>query len=324
MHIPDGFVNTPVAVASGLLAAGGVGLAIHHARQSFPPSRVPLLGLSAAFIFAAQMLNFPVAGGTSGHLLGATLAAILLGPAGGIVAMTAVVIVQSLMFADGGITAMGANLFNMAILSVIGGSVTYHLLLRITGRNHTVSAAVAGWCSVMLAAASCSGQIALSGHAKPALILSAMLWTHALIGIGEGLITAMVVAGIARTHVHLLQPTAPAPAARSSVWLAAALGLIVSLGLAIFVSPFACPWPDGLERVAEQLGFDTAAMEEPILAGLFGDYQVSSIANPTLSTAAAGAIGTLVMLGIGTLLAVALVLARPRAAAPVRPTPEGP
>src|SRR5512142_506416 len=115
MHIPDGFLDGRTAVVSAALSAVAVGVALNHAKQSMPPRRIPLLGLTASFIFAAQMLNFPVAGGTSGHLIGAVLAAVLLGPSAAIVVMSAVVILQCFMFADGGLTALGANLFNMAL-----------------------------------------------------------------------------------------------------------------------------------------------------------------------------------------------------------------
>src|SRR5512147_218372 len=131
MHIPDGFLDAKTALATGALAAAGLGLALRDARRSLPPRKVPLMGLSAAFIFAAQMLNFPVAGGTSGHLVGAVLASVLLGPSAAIVVMTAVLLIQCLLFADGGLLALGANLFNMAIVAVLGGHAVYRAVRRV-------------------------------------------------------------------------------------------------------------------------------------------------------------------------------------------------
>src|SRR5512143_477384 len=128
MHIPDGFLDAKTAIATGGLALAGLGVALRQARLSLPPRRVPLLGLSAAFIFAAQMLNFPVAGGTSGHLIGGVLAAVLLGPSAAVLVLTCVLVVQCLMFADGGLLALGANVFNMGLASVVGGYLVYRLL----------------------------------------------------------------------------------------------------------------------------------------------------------------------------------------------------
>src|SRR5512141_3014809 len=133
MHIPDGVLDAKTAVTTAALSAAGLAYAVRRVRVAFPPRRVPLIGLAAAFIFAAQMLNFPVAGGTSGHLMGSVLAAILLGPSAAIMAMSAVLILQALLFNDGGITALGANLFNMALLAPVAGFALYRLLARMLG-----------------------------------------------------------------------------------------------------------------------------------------------------------------------------------------------
>src|SRR5689334_8604134 len=119
MHIPDGFLDAKVALGAGALSALGVGAAVRNARLRLPPRKIPLMGLSAAFIFAAQMLNFPVAGGTSGHLIGGVLASVLLGPSAAVLVLTAVLMVQCFVFADGGILALGANVFNMGIVSSV-------------------------------------------------------------------------------------------------------------------------------------------------------------------------------------------------------------
>ncbi|MDR7465106.1 MAG: energy-coupling factor ABC transporter permease, partial [Armatimonadota bacterium] len=125
MHIPDGFLDTPTAIAGGVLAAAGLGLALRTVRRTLPHRAVPLVGVAAAFIFAAQMLNFPVAGGTSGHLIGAVLAAVLLGPSAAVLVMSSVLILQAFLFADGGITALGANIFNMALVASLLGYALY-------------------------------------------------------------------------------------------------------------------------------------------------------------------------------------------------------
>ena len=131
MHIPDGFIDGKTAAASAVISAVGVGLALRRVRRELPPRKIPLLGLSAAFLFAAQMVNFPVAGGTSGHLVGGALVAALLGPSAAVVVVTTVLIVQCFLFQDGGVTALGANIFNMAIINSVAGYVIYRALCRI-------------------------------------------------------------------------------------------------------------------------------------------------------------------------------------------------
>ncbi|HNX49185.1 MAG TPA: energy-coupling factor ABC transporter permease, partial [Thermoanaerobaculaceae bacterium] len=184
MHIPDGFLDARTAVTAGILAAAGLGIALRQARTHLPQRRVPLLGITAAFVFAAQMVNFPVAGGTSGHLIGAVLAAVLLGPSAGVVVISAVLIVQCLMFADGGISALGANILNMGVLGVVGGWAIYDLVSRavrgLFGR--ILAAGFAAWCSTMIAAVACAGELAVSGTVGWSVVLPAMAGVHALIG----------------------------------------------------------------------------------------------------------------------------------------------
>src|SRR5512142_358034 len=159
MHIPDGFIDGKTAVTTALLSVAGVGLALRQVRRRLPARRVPLLGLAAAFLFAAQMVNFPVAGGTSGHLMGGVLAAALLGPSAAIVVLTTVLIVQCFLFADGGVLALGANIFNMAIIGAAAGYAIYHGVRRwVPGtRGQVAAVAFAGWCSTVLAAVCCAG-----------------------------------------------------------------------------------------------------------------------------------------------------------------------
>lgn len=208
MHIPDGFLNVPTAVAAYAVAGTGVAYASRRTAQELGERQVPLMGVSAAFIFAAQMLNFPVAMGTSGHLLGGALAAILLGPWAGTLVITAVVAVQALLFQDGGLLALGANVLNMSLVGVWAGYLVYGLVARLVGPGRAgvlAGGVVGGWVSVVLAALLAAAEIAISGHAAWAVVVPAMVGVHALIGIGEGLITAGVLAFLMAARPDLLE-----------------------------------------------------------------------------------------------------------------------
>jgi len=307
VHIPDGFLDAKTAAATGVLAAAGLGVALAGVRRALPPRRVPLIGLAAAFVFAAQMLNFPVAGGTSGHLVGAVLAAVLLGPSAAVVVMSAVLILQCLMFADGGVTALGANIFNMALVATGVGYAVYRLLVRVAGgslRARLFATAFAAWCSTVAGAVVCAGQLALSGTVAWGAVFPAMAGVHMLIGLGEALITTLVVAAVARARPELLAgQDAPRPGSRYG--LLAAQGAIVALGLVIFVAPFASGWPDGLERVASVLRFGHRAAAAHSWAPL-ADYGVRGLRSPVLSTVVAGGVGTVVAFGLAWVLAAIL------------------
>jgi cobalt/nickel transport system permease protein len=305
VHIPDGFLDARTAVATSVLATAGLGLALAGVRRTVPPRRIPLIGLAAAFVFAAQMLNFPVAGGTSGHLIGAVLAAVLLGPSAAVLVMSAVLILQCLMFADGGVTALGANLFNMALVAPTVGYGVYRLLRRVAGeglQGRLFATAFAAWCSTVAAAISCAGQLALSGTVPLRVALPAMGGIHLLIGLGEGLITTLVVAAVARARPELLLERTGARLQPRYGELAAQ-GVLVALGLAIFVAPFASGWPDGLEKVAATLGFEHRAAAAPALAAPLPDYGIPGVGSAALSTIIAGVTGTLVAFGLAWLLA---------------------
>jgi cobalt/nickel transport system permease protein len=304
MHIPDGFLDTKTIAATGVLAAGGVGVALRHVRRQLPRRKVPLLGLAAAFVFAAQMLNFPVAGGTSGHLIGGVLTAVLLGPSAAVVVLTSVLIVQCFLFADGGVTALGANIFNMAL---VGGVAGYGIYRVVSGwkrdvRTQVMAAAFAAWCSTVLAAICCAGELALSGTAAWSVAFPAMANVHMLIGLGEGLITALVLVAIARARPELLEQDSPPSLAPVVVF-----GLLISLGLALFVAPFACSWPDGLEKVAATLGFEHRTAATPLVAAPIPDYALPGIKSAGWATAMAGAIGTVVVFVLAFVLARVLV-----------------
>ena len=215
LHAPDGFFSLPVIVATWAMSAPAIYLALHRAGRSLTERTVPVLGVMAAFIFAAQMLNFPVAGGTSGHLIGAALAAIVLGPWAAVVAMTAVVALQAIVFQDGGLVAMGANLLNLAVIPVFVAWVVFSL-----GRRFAVSrgrllvlSGICAWVSVEAGALATAIELGLSGTSPVYLVVPGMLGTHALIGLGEALITAGAVAVIYNAKRELLMNRGLVPAA---------------------------------------------------------------------------------------------------------------
>jgi cobalt/nickel transport system permease protein len=219
MHIPDGFLSAPVSGAFYGASAFVVALAVWQTNRTLSERTVPLMGVLAAFIFAAQMMNFPVAGGTSGHMLGGALAAILVGPWAAIVVMTAVIGVQALMFQDGGLAVLGANVFNMGIVTAFVGFGVYWLASVLSdGRRQAVlvGAFAAAWISVMLAALLTSAQLALSDTSPWSVVLPAMMGVHALIGIGEGLITAGAVAFVLATRPDLVRVAGSRPVGQAA------------------------------------------------------------------------------------------------------------
>jgi cobalt/nickel transport system permease protein len=300
MHIPDGFLSLPVAAGTTVLAIAGMAIAIRDVKNNLPERKVPLLGLAAAFIFAAQMLNFPVAAGTSGHLTGATLATVLLGPSAAVIVISAVLILQCLMFADGGITALGANIFNLAVVAPVVSYATYRFILGFgTSTNaepdlfkRLLAILIAAWLSIVVASVFCAFELALSNAAALQLVLPAMSGVHMVIGLGEAAITAFVIANIIRLRPDLLGNNHSVNNTAGNGRSFLALGLIVSLALAIFVSPFASSSPDGLEFVAEQLGFIASGTNLLTQAPL-PDYSVPGIESVMVGSLLVGVIGTL-------------------------------
>jgi cobalt/nickel transport system permease protein len=210
LHAPDGFLTVPVAIVMWVLTVGVLAIAVRRTNGALDERAVPLMGVMAAFIFAAQMFNFPVAGGTSGHLLGGVLAAILLGPWAGTLVMACVVAVQGLLFQDGGLVVMGANIFNMGIVGTLGGYYLYRLLAGALGgeaRARIPAAAIAAWLAVEGGALAISLQLIVSGTVPAETTLPVMLGVHALIGIGEALITvgALAFIGTARRDLFDLR-----------------------------------------------------------------------------------------------------------------------
>ncbi len=208
MHIPDGLLNAPTIAVTYAASVGGVGMAVRHLNRKLQEKQVPLMGVLAAFIFAAQMINFPVAGGTSGHLIGAALAVILLGPWSSIAILTCVLIAQCLIFQDGGLLALGANVLNMAIMGSLSASGILRVLswLKVTGKRGRVAACfTAAWVSVVVTAVTCAVELAASGVAPAWIVIPAMTGVHAIIGIGEGLITIAMVVLVRSVRVDLLE-----------------------------------------------------------------------------------------------------------------------
>jgi cobalt/nickel transport system permease protein len=291
LHIPDGFLSFIVSAVCWAISTMILSIAISRTNKSLGEKQVPLMGVMAAFIFAAQMINFPVAGGTSGHLLGGALAAIVLGPWAAMVVMTAVIAVQSLLFQDGGLLVMGANILNMGLItSVIG----YGLYRAVFGRPRRVKLVVAGfgaWLSVMAGALATALELWLSGTSNLQTVTLAMLGVHAVIGIGEALITVAALTFILQTRPGLVgEGSAAARGGRG--WALA--GVVLSL-VVVLLSPFASVNPDGLNRVAMDLGFIQSAQSG---SGPFAGYKVPFLDSASASRIAAGGIGILAVLAI--------------------------
>lgn len=199
MHIPDGFVSAPISAAAFAGAAVVCGVAVARAEKTLGERQIPLVGVTAAFVFAAQMLNFPVAAGTSGHFMGAALAAILLGPLNGALVMALVVIIQCLLFADGGLTALGTNILNMGVIGGMGGYGVCRVVSALAPSSKAgflAAAAVASWSSVVLASSACAVELGLSGTYPVGVTLPAMAGIHAAIGLGEALVTTMTLSTV--------------------------------------------------------------------------------------------------------------------------------
>jgi cobalt/nickel transport system permease protein len=302
LHIPDGFLAPQVALGLWVATAVVTGIALRRIGQRKPAaaSQTILMGLSGAFIFAAQMFNFPVAAGTSGHLLGGVLAGFLLGPWAGSVVMATVIGIQALLFQDGGLLALGANIFNMGVIGTLGGTLVARGIAAIFGnarRSTLFGVGVAAWLSVMAAAGFTTLQLGLSGTTDISIGLPAMLGTHALIGLGEALISVAAISFIAVSAPEIFAksaPTAPTSPRRRVV-----AGLIITAATVSLASLFASTSPDGLEKIATDLGFINTSQAAPF--ELFADYSIPGF-DGVAGTALAGVIGVLVVLLVIVLL----------------------
>ena len=296
LHIPDGFLTIVVSLIFWLITIIMVGLAVSKTNQSLGEKQVPLMGIMAAFIFAAQMLNFPIAGGTSGHFLGGALAAIVLGPWAGILVMTAVIGVQALLFQDGGLLVMGANIFNMGILTAVIGFGLYRSVIHLKRGIRMVFAGGAAWIATMAAALVTALQLWLSGTTQLEIVLPAMLGVHALIGLGEALITVAALTYIEQTRPDLIDLK---KTAKEGGWGWVVSGIVLSL-FAVLLSPFASGNPDGLERIAEDLGFLGSGLDAPYQ--ILPDYTIPFLGETAISTVLAGIVGIIVVAGLMILL----------------------
>lgn len=292
MHIPDGFLTPAVAAVGWVAAIVLIVVAVRRTRRSLDDRTVPVMGVLAAFIFAAQAVNFPVAAGTSGHLIGAALASILLGPWAAMLVMTAVVVVQGFLFQDGGLIVMGWNVVNMGVVAAFSGAVVFAGARRLGGgsRPATLAAAfAAGWIAVVAGAMATAIELAASGTTPLALGAAAMTSIHALIGVGEGIITAAAIGLVLASRPELLGAP-PRSGTRSAAVALAGLGMALLVAAA---SPLGSPRPDGLEAVAGRLGFLESARAAPF--EILPDYALPLIQNPAAATIGAVALGTLIV-----------------------------
>lgn len=300
LHIPDGFLSVPVALIGWLLAILFIGLALRQTREKFDERQIPLMGVMAAFIFAAQAINFPVLGGTSGHLLGGALATIVLGPWAAVLVMAAVIGLQGLLFQDGGLLVMGWNITNMGVLTVFVAAAVYRLVRGRLANDRTgliIGGAAGAWLSVMAAALATSLELAASGTSPLNIVLPAMLAVHAAIGTGEAIITVGALLLIYSTRPDLLRQGALSTDQKSLTGVA--VGLLIALTVALF-SFTASGDPDGLERVAEDQGFLQTALDP--LYSLLPDYTIPFLGNETVSGIVAVVVGTLVVFGLALII----------------------
>lgn len=321
VHVPDGFIDAPTSAVTAVVAAGALAVSLRGARRELDERTAPLAGLVAAFIFAVQMLNFPVAAGTSGHLLGGALAAILVGPFTGVLCVSVVLLMQGILFADGGLTALGVNITDMAIVTTLVAYAVFRGLLKVlprTRRSVTAASFVAALLSVPAASVAFTLLYAIGGTTDVSIgkVATAMIGVHVLIGIGEAAITALTVGAVIAVRPDLVYgarelrqglklrvngvlvdapPSQPAPAApvaartsRRALWIT---GLATSLVLAGFVSFYASANPDGLEKVAHDKGIDVKAEEHAAADSPLADYGVNDISDARLSGGLAGVIG---------------------------------
>ena len=296
LHIPDGFLSAAVAAVGWALAIAAIAYALRQTRGQLGGKQIPLMGVLAAFIFAAQSINVPVGGGTSGHLLGGVLAAIILGPWAAVLIMASVVGVQAILFQDGGITALGFNIVNMGVITSFTGHFVYQQLKKIFGEGRNsiwIAGAVGGWLSMMIGAVAAGIELAISGTSPLNVALPAMAIVHAVLGIIEAVITVGALTFIYSTRRDLLAIGVSAPAQTSAAWVG--VGLALALVVAA-LSPLASPDPDGLEKVAAQNNFlDKAAAP---LYNLLPNYTIPFIANEIVGGILAVALGTLIVFSV--------------------------
>jgi cobalt/nickel transport system permease protein len=326
MHLPDGLLSLPVIATTTALGGAGFAYGLGRLRDRSADRTIVLMGMMAAFVFSAQMVNFPVFPGVSGHLMGGVLSAVVLGPWAGACVIGSVLVVQAVLFADGGFTALGANFLNMGLIGSVVGYALFAEARRFLGggiRGTLIGAMIAAWVAVLISAGLCALELTWSNPGVGGLpLLGWMLLIHAAIGLGEALITGILLRSILAVRPELIpgaSEVGPEAGGRRRFALA---GIGVAVAVALFVAPFADGAPDGLEAASQKVGMsetpgapDTglgtarARFEPPM-----PEYQlpIPGVSSIRIWTAAAGAVGTLVVCAVATLLA---------RAATVRPAP---
>ena len=297
MHVPDGFINAQVSIGSGIVSFATLWAYVRNAKNLVADKLIALTGMMSALIFVLQMINFPIAAGTSGHLLGGALAVIVLGPHLGIICISIVVVIQSLLFADGGLSALGINVFNMAIVTSLVGWLVITSWKKLFGEaNISIisGSIVAGLLSVIFSSIAFVFEYALGGTVAVPLssVLLAMLSTHLLIGVGEGILTALIVSLLLRVRSDLVYVKTNEHVSNNT---SSIYGLFIFLLLCFtLITPYASSSPDGLESVAENFGF----LETDGLVLFLNDYGISGLNNSFLSTIISAVLGIVVVVGI--------------------------
>jgi cobalt/nickel transport system permease protein len=308
MHIPDAVLSPAVAAATSVMGAGGLSFCSWKLRDHLRERTTVMMGTMSAFVFAAQMVNFPLFPlPISGHLVGGVLVAVLLGPWAGAVVIGAVLVVQCLLFGDGGVTALGANFVNMGLVGAIGGYAIYAPIRRTIGgpKGVLVGGMVAAWFSVILASGAFAVELAASmGWSDFFNVLGWMALVHAAIGMGEALITGAVLRFVLLMRPDLVDQGMVVDPSRARRWGQVVVGgLGIAVAVAVFLAPFASEHADGLEWVGDKLGF--LKEETPLIPAPIPDYQLPlpGIKHVKTATAVAGLVGTLVVFGVGFFLA---------------------
>ena len=294
MHVPDGFMNVTMSAATGVISFGTLWAYIRSAKDLIADKFIALTGMMSALIFVLQMINFPIAAGTSGHLLGGALAVIVLGPRLGLICLSVVVIIQSLLFADGGMSALGVNVLNMAIVTSATSWFIVKYWIKFIGKNKTsiVSVSVlAGILSVVFSSIAFTIQYAIGGTISIPVgtVLLAMVTTHFIIGFGEGIITALIITLLIRVRPDLIYAYERSDENTTKVSF---YGLFIILILLLsLITPFASSSPDGLESVAEEFGFT----QTDGIVLLLDDYGISAVNNNFISTVLSALLGVTVL-----------------------------
>ena len=294
MHVPDGFMNVTMSAATGVISFGTLWAYIRSAKDLIADKFIALTGMMSALIFVLQMINFPIAAGTSGHLLGGALAVIVLGPRLGLICLSVVVIIQSLLFADGGLSALGVNVLNMAIVTSATSWIIVKYWIKFIGKNKTSIVTVsvlAGILSVVFSSIAFTIQYAIGGTISIPVgtVLIAMVTTHLIIGLGEGIITALIITLLMRVRPDLVYAYDRSDENTTKVSF---YGLFIILILLLsLITPFASSSPDGLESVAEEFGFT----QTDGIVLLLDDYGINAINNNFLSTVLSALLGVTVV-----------------------------